>query len=62
MEKVMEWTLTPLSFLFAGPFKKYKPIAAQTIAQAMVHTALAGLQGDHVWPSDQIAAGGGSKV
>ncbi len=62
MEKVMEWSITPLSFLFAGPLKKYKPISAQTIAKAMVRTAQAGLHGDHVWPSDQIAAGGGSIV
>jgi uncharacterized protein YbjT (DUF2867 family) len=62
MEKVMEWTLTPLSFLFAGPLKKYKPISAHTIAKAMVRTAQEGLHGNHVWPSDQIAAKGGSMV
>jgi uncharacterized protein YbjT (DUF2867 family) len=59
MEKVMEWTLTPLSFLFAGPLKKYKSISAHTIAKAMVRTAQAGLHGNHVCPSDQIAAKAG---
>ncbi len=58
MEKMMEWSLTRLSFLFAGPLKKYKPIAARTIAKAMVRTAQAGLHGVHVWPSDKISAGG----
>ncbi len=62
MGKMMEWSLTPLSFLFAGPLKKYKPISAQVIAKAMVRTAHAGLRGDHVWPSDQIATRGGSMV
>jgi len=57
-ERILEGILTPLSFLFVGPLKPYRPIAASVIAKAMVRTALAGLKGVHVWPSDQIAERG----
>ena len=57
-ERWMERFLTPLPFLFAGPIKKYKPIAAATIAKAMVRVAKTGMKGVHVWPSDKIAEQG----
>ena len=60
MERWMEWILAPLPFLFAGPLKRYKPIAATTIAKAIVCVAKAGMKGVHVWPSDQIAEQGAS--
>ena len=57
-ERILEGVLTPLGFLFVGPLKRYKPIAASVIAKAMVRTALAGMKGVHVWPSDKIAERG----
>ncbi len=60
MERWMEWILAPLPLLFVGPLKPYKPIAAATIAKAMVRVAKAGMKGVHVWPSDMIAEQGAS--
>ncbi len=60
MERLLEGMLSPLGFLFAGPLKPYRPIAASVIAKAMVRTAQAGLKGVHVWPSDKIAERGAS--
>jgi uncharacterized protein YbjT (DUF2867 family) len=57
-ERLMEGIFSPLGFLFVGSLKAYRPIAASTIAKAMVRTAQAGLKGVHVWPSDQIAKRG----
>jgi len=59
-ERWMECILALLPFLFAGPLKKYKPIAAATIAKAMVRVSKAGMKGVHVWPSDKIAEQGAS--
>jgi uncharacterized protein YbjT (DUF2867 family) len=53
-EAVLETLLKPLSFLFIGPIRKYKPIAGKTIARAMVNAANTQLQGVHVWESNLI--------
>jgi uncharacterized protein YbjT (DUF2867 family) len=45
-----------LSFLMIGPLKKYRPIAAETVARGMIRTALANRAGVHVYESDVIAA------
>jgi uncharacterized protein YbjT (DUF2867 family) len=37
-----------------SPLRKYRPIAASAVARAMVRQALAGLQGVHVFESDEI--------
>ncbi len=53
-ERFMEKVLKPLSPLFIGPFKKYRPIQAQTIAKAMVNLARQQLSGVHIWESHLI--------
>ena len=40
--------------LLRGPLKKYRSIAAETVAQAMVHFAEADLRGIHIFESDKI--------
>jgi uncharacterized protein YbjT (DUF2867 family) len=42
--------------LFVGPFRKYRPIEANTVARAMVKVAEAGTDGYRVVESDEIAA------
>jgi uncharacterized protein YbjT (DUF2867 family) len=54
MEAVLEMLLKPLSFLFIGPIRKYKPTAGKTIAIAMVNAANNKLQGVHVWEAKMI--------
>ncbi len=49
--KVME----PLSKLMVGPLKKYKPIAGETVAKAMLHAATQDQYGVYMHPSDDIA-------
>lgn len=49
MERVLETLLNPLSFLFIGPIRKYRPMAGKTIARAMVKAADNKLQGVHIW-------------
>jgi len=58
-EKILEVLLKPFSFLFSGPFRKYRPIHAKTIARAMVRAAFQDRPGVHVWESDQIEKLGG---
>ncbi len=41
--------------LFRGPIRKYRPIAAETVACAMVHYAEKDLLGINIFESDQIA-------
>ena len=53
-EAVLEGILKPLSFLFIGPLRKYRPIAGKTIARAMVKAANSNLQGVHIWESNLI--------
>jgi uncharacterized protein YbjT (DUF2867 family) len=43
-----------LSMIMAGPFRKYRPIAAQTVARAMVDVAKGGREGLYVYESDKI--------
>lgn len=44
-----------LSFAFIGPLKKYKPIAAETVALAMFEIAQRDVIGVHIYPSDEIS-------
>ena len=55
-EKLSEPLLKALSVLLIGPAAKYRPIAALTVARAMVHVAAAAKPGRTVYLSDQIAA------
>lgn len=47
--------MQPLGKLMVGPLAKYKPIEAETVAQAMLHAAEQEKTGTHIYPSDQIA-------
>ena len=38
-----------------GPMRKYRPIAAETVARAMLKVAWANRRGNHVYPSDTIS-------
>jgi uncharacterized protein YbjT (DUF2867 family) len=53
-ERIFELILKPFTLLFSGPFRKYRPIPAKTIARAMVQSALQERAGIHLWESDQI--------
>ena len=48
--------LGALSFVLRGPFRKYRPIEARTIARAMVTMAKRQPGGVRVIESDQIPA------
>ena len=54
LEALLETVLNALGFLFIGPFQKYHPISAQTIAKAMVRAANGKLTGVHIWESNLI--------
>ena len=54
LEALLETVLNALGFLFIGPFQKYHPIPAQTIAKAMVRAANGKLTGVHIWESNLI--------
>ncbi len=56
MESFLEAVLKPLSFLFMGPIRAYRPIQGSTIARGMIHAANSGLQGVHIWESNMIEA------
>jgi uncharacterized protein YbjT (DUF2867 family) len=49
------------SFAMIGPWKKYKPIHAQIVANAMVRVASAGLQGVNIFESVRIQTLGSSQ-
>lgn len=51
-----------LSFLFAGPLRKYRPVEARTVARAMVRLAKAGGRGVRTVESDAIEALGDEKL
>ena len=53
-EQASEWVLGALSFVLRGPFRKYRPIEARTIARAMVTMAKRQPGGVRVIESDQI--------
>jgi uncharacterized protein YbjT (DUF2867 family) len=44
-----------LRFLFVGPLRRYVPIAAESVARAMVRVALDGRSGPRAYRSDEIA-------
>jgi uncharacterized protein YbjT (DUF2867 family) len=44
-----------LRFLFVGPLRRYVPIAAESVARAMVRVALDGRAGPRAYRSDEIA-------
>jgi uncharacterized protein YbjT (DUF2867 family) len=46
----------PLSFLFAGPLKQYRPIEAGKVAGAMVRAAVEGQPGRHIYHWPEIIA------
>ena len=43
-----------LGFMFVGPLGRYRPIAARTVAAAMIRTAKDATRGVHVYESDRI--------
>lgn len=53
-EKVAETISTIMPFLFTGPFKKYKPIKGETVAKAMINSALSGKKGEQIIESNSI--------
>ena len=55
-EKIGERVAKIFSFLFAGPLRKYRPIAARTVAAAMIAVAKRNLAGVNTYESDQIQA------
>jgi uncharacterized protein YbjT (DUF2867 family) len=55
-EKIGEVGMKTFSFAMAGPFKKYRPIEAGVVAQAMVSVARENRAGINVYESDKIQA------
>jgi uncharacterized protein YbjT (DUF2867 family) len=55
MEKLAGVVMRLLGVMLLGRFRKYRPIPASKVAQAMVHYATQENPGVHVHPSDQIA-------
>lgn len=53
-ESMAKWLSYLLIFLFVGPFKKYRPIHAQTVAQGMLKIAKQELDGFYIFESEQI--------
>ena len=43
-----------LNFIFIGAFKKYKPIAAKTVASGMYRAAQSSSEGIHTYLSNEI--------
>lgn len=58
-EKVSEFIIRPLSFLFLGSLRKYRIIAAATVASAMLRSAHTSTPGTSIYPSNEIEAIGG---
>ena len=54
-ESVSAFITTGMSFIFVGPLKKYKPIAARTVAAGMYRTAQRRTEGIHTYLSSEIA-------
>lgn len=54
-ELLAEAVARRLPFLFKGPFRKYKPIAAVTVAEGMIRAARLNRRGITVYESDAIA-------
>jgi uncharacterized protein YbjT (DUF2867 family) len=55
-EKIGERLAKIFSFIFVGPLRKYRPIAASVVAAAMIAVAKQNLAGINVFESDQIQA------
>jgi uncharacterized protein YbjT (DUF2867 family) len=55
-EKIAEKVMKGTAFLLQGPLKKYRAIDAETVAFAMVHSALQNTPGIHTHQSDEIQA------
>lgn len=53
-ESIAKWFSLLFAFMFVGPFKKYKPIHAQTVAQGMLKIAKQELDGFYIFESEQI--------
>lgn len=53
-ERAAQVLLKPLSILFAGPLKKYKPISAETVALALVKAALGKDQGIQIYENNLL--------
>lgn len=54
-EELAAKVMTPLSKLMVGPLRKYKPIAGEDVAKAMLYAATYNTGGVHIYPSDKIA-------
>lgn len=55
-EEVAAKVMKPLSSLMIGPLKKYKPIEAETVANAMVYATALNQKGIYTYTSDKIAS------
>ncbi|WP_244149294.1 oxidoreductase [Anoxybacillus pushchinoensis] len=53
-EKTAEWFCYGFSFAFVGKWKKYKPIAAKQVAEAMYYAALSEKQGVHIYECSEM--------
>lgn len=58
-ERLAERVGKAVSFLLAGSLRKYKPIAASTVAAGMIRAAEQGLSGVHTFEYDRITELGG---
>ncbi|MEE9161481.1 MAG: NAD(P)H-binding protein [Candidatus Neomarinimicrobiota bacterium] len=55
MERIGSGFLSAGAPLLVGPLRRWRPIHAATVARAMVRTAVGGVLGYHVYPSDELA-------
>lgn len=55
-EDLAQAIMPALSFLFFGPFKKYRAVKAEDVAKAMLGAARAGTPGQHIYEYTQIQA------
>jgi len=55
-EKFAQMVFPVISFLFAGGWRKYKPVKAEAVARAMFNASLSGKSGSNVYEYDQIKA------
>jgi len=54
VERFLEPIMKVIDVLLIGSLKKYKSIAARTVAQAMYNQSLKNISGVHIYPSDII--------
>ncbi|QPA31834.1 oxidoreductase [Thermaerobacillus caldiproteolyticus] len=54
-EKLAEWLLSLLPFLFIGKWRKYKPVEAKKVALAMFYAATSCQKGIYIYESDHIS-------